>query len=80
MRHWIKVYENLIFTFCGSCPVFHSSCLCRRRGLISPQRTGQAGGLISATETRKVAEVIVKEIRQMSERGTPIMSPKGLTS
>ncbi len=40
--------------------------------------TVNAGGLVSTGETRKVAEVIVKEIRAMSEKGTPIISSKGV--
>lgn len=41
--------------------------------------TVNAGGLISKSEMRPIAEELVKQIREMSERGTPIMSSKGLT-
>lgn len=40
-----------------------------------------AGGASSSqTDAKQMAQMVVKEIRRMSERGTPIMNAKGITS
>ena len=38
------------------------------------------GGSGSMEDAKKMADIVIKEIRARSDRGTPIMNPKGLTS